>query len=574
MRPAVLTLSATALLAAVALADVIIIRKKDGAEIQIEGKILEEIPERACLNCGGAGRERCPACENASPAATARCRLCAGRGTVECARCEGTGRLDGQVRLQIAGGAVVTIPRSEVKDIRRQPIAPEKLLRPAEYYALRHKRLTDGDAQGRFELGVWCFNNGLAREAFAEITEAVRLDPALAEAARPFLDDLARRDEKAAAVAALTALTLIDQGEHARGGRALAALLEKYAHTALAKDRAAQAALLKEHFPHLAKLGLDFAGLARMEGPSPLACPTCGGRGRGPCPDCKGEGSGPCPDCKGEGTEVCPVCRGKGRLTCPRCIGRGQIRTNPMGVGLFATCEHCKGKGELICDICAGKGRIECRRCKGTGRIPGACPRCKGAKEIVCPTCRGNGFREVTKLTWGPPPDLGATPVVIEPAGERARVFQGGAGGCLVTLVPARAIYGGLLTAAIRRAAGREFVVLCAAVDNRKGKKLVRCDAAARTVQLVTKAHAQVAPLPLAALLAEGGGDAKTLAAATAPLEILPGAYACALLAFPAGTDLETVDTAYWKAALDELWKLAPRTFGADTLQTLRKSLR
>jgi DnaJ-class molecular chaperone len=574
MRPVVFALGALALLASGAAADVVVLRKGDGAEIQLEGKILEEIPERPCRGCGGTGREICPVCRAASPAASARCLLCKGAGKTDCARCAGTGRLPGQLRLQIAGGAVVTVPLAEVAHVERRPIAPEKLLRPAEYYQFQRKKLADGDAQGRYELGVWCFNNGLAREARVELEEAVRLDPALKEPSRPFLEDLARRDERAASLLALAALALIDRGRRAEGAKALAKMLEEYGHTKLARSAGAQAALLKEHFPRLAALGLDFAGLARTDGPGALACPDCGGRGRLACADCKGSGGGACPDCKGSGEEPCPVCAGKGRLTCPRCIGKGIIRQNPAGMGLAITCEHCKGRGELVCDICAGRGKVQCRRCRRTGRIPGTCARCRGAKEIACPTCGGSGFQKVTKLAWGPPPDLGATPVVIEPAGERARVFQGGGGGSLVTVVPARALYGGLLTAAVARAAGEELVLVCVAVDNRKGKKLVRYDARERTLQLVTEEHAQVAPVDLAALLAKAGEEARPLAAAAGPLDVLPGAYACGLAAFPKGTAPEAVTAAYLKRGGDELWKLEPRIFGANTLKTLRESLR
>ena len=118
-------------------------------------------------------------------------------------------------------------------------------------------------------------------------------------------------------------------------------------------------------------------------------------------------------------------------------------------------------------------------------------------------------------------------------------------------------------------------------LDNRKGTATLRLRPAERTVRAVNELHEQVEAVDLPKLLAAGGGardaqaQAQALARRAGDQDCLPGAYLCALAAFPEGTDLEKLSTLFWTpGGAAEAVKLLPIWLADDEIADLRRSLR
>jgi hypothetical protein len=186
----------------------------------------------------------------------------------------------------------------------------------------------------------------------------------------------------------------------------------------------------------------------------------------------------------------------------------------------------------------------------------------------------------VEGFTWGPPPVRQAG-VINVAVGGRVRAWQGELSGGVITVLGAEAVYRGALAAIVERAGAKKPRLLAIALDNRKGTATLRLRPAERTVRAVNELHEQVEAVDLPKLLAAGGGardaqaQAQALARRAGDQDCLPGAYLCALAAFPEGTDLEKLSTLFWTpGGAAEAVKLLPIWLADDEIADLRRSLR
>ncbi len=546
---------------------------------RFEGKVLGA----KCDRCGGSGRMQCAACRGSGkkPARAGRkreCPTCAGKGWIQCAKCSGLGTAAKTVRVRLRAG-IVTLNRAEVRRITWRAVDPERLLPVRVNYNNRLAKLKEGDAKGHFALAVWCYDKKLGPEARKHFEAAVKLDrKTCAKQAAPYLEALRRRVETSAVKALLAALSAFERKGPEAGAPLIRAVQREFPDTEIVRRAELQRDLLGKHFPKLAAGGADTleALLRSVADRAAARCPVCKGTGQVACADCGGTGAGPCPDCAGAGRVRCPVCRGTRRLTCPKCYGSGKTKTGTIGYGK-RNCPTCGGRGEVGCDVCDAKGLVRCRRCAGTGRVAGTCPTCRGKGRVACPACAGSGVRQVVKFTWGPPPVRRAGVVTVVGPRARSRAWQGEYHGAAITAVPAEVLWRGALTRNIGKLAGGRLCLVAVAVDNRKGKKLLRFRPASFTLRGVTPAAGQVKMARLARLLAPKAGDrqAQAVIKAAGDADCLPGAYVCVVAAFPQGTEPGKLANLFWvPTGAGDPARLGPIWLSADEVEKLRKSLR
>lgn len=519
----------------------------------LEGQVLS----RRCPDCGGSGR---------SPEGKA-CRTCGGLGTAEAS-----------IRVRVRAGAV-ELPRAQVKSITWKPFDERDLQNAPEAYRAAAAKLDPADARGQFELGNWCLKNGLLPEARRHLSAAAALDGKLARPSEPLLAEAARRTEEAAVKALLGALAALPRQSPAEAAAALRGFQKTWADTEIARRQELQRDLIRKQFPELAAGGDTVEVLARAaEDKAASACPDCGGSGRGPCAVCKGSGQGSCPDCGGKGQAACPVCAGTALLTCRACWGSGKARSG-LVLGYSSDerpCPVCRGAREVPCDVCAGTGRRSCKRCGGAGKLAGACGACGGKGTGVCAACGGAGVKPVGGFVWGPPPVRQPGMVNVVAPGDRVRAWQGESAGGVITVVGAEALYRGSLSRIVELAAGARLRVVCVALDNRKGTRALPLRAADKPLRAVTGPGAQLEMLDLAAKLSgAAGAQARAAAEHAGDAECLPGAYRCALAAFPENADLENATALFWApAGAGEPVKLSPIWLTDEEVGELRRSLR
>ena len=482
------------------------------------------------------------------------------------------------MRVRLRAG-IITLPRADVRRITWRAIDPEKLMPLRVNYNQRLAKLKEEDAKGHFALGAWCFGKKLGPEARKHFEAAVKLDrKTYAKPAAPYLKKLRDRVETRAVKALLAALAAFGRKGPEAGAPLIRAVQREFPDTEIIRRSELQRDLLRKHFPKLVAGGGDTldALLRSVADRAATRCPTCKGTGRGACPDCAGSGAGACPDCAGSGKTLCRVCRGNLRLTCPTCYGTGKTKAGTIGYGK-RRCPTCGGRGEIPCDVCGAKGKAKCRRCMGTGKVAGTCQTCRGSGKVACPACAGSGIRQVGKLTWGPPPVRRAGVVTVVGPRERSRAWQGEHHGAVITVVPAGVLWRGALGKNVAKLTGGKFRLVAVALDNRKGKKLLRFRPAKFTLRGVTGAAGQIRMTDLAGLLAPKAADrqAKAIIKATGNADCLPGAFVCVLVAFPAKTDLAKLTSLFWvPTGAGDPAKMGSIWLSADEVDKLRKSLR
>jgi tetratricopeptide (TPR) repeat protein len=102
---------------------------------------------------------------------------------------------------------------------------PLKDLRPDSAYLLLRRRLGENDARGWYDLGEFCQQNGLNREALQAFQRVIDLDPAQRAALEPKLEEVRAADAKALFD---RAAALAREEKHEDALRAYSVLLEKY----------------------------------------------------------------------------------------------------------------------------------------------------------------------------------------------------------------------------------------------------------------------------------------------------------------------------------------------------------
>jgi hypothetical protein len=159
--------------------------------------------------------------------------------------------------------------------------------------------------------------------------------------------------------------------------------------------------------------------------------------------------------------------------------------------------------------------------------------------------------------------------------GQRSRAWQGSLAGGTITVVPAELIWRGALSRNVEKALGRKVVLMAVALDNRKGRRMLRFRPKNSTLRALNSEAVQVDMLDLAAMLKSGNGRAAgKLGAKAARVDCLPGAYQCLVLALPAGTDVNRLSRLFWVQGPGEPAELGPIWLSAEESTELRKSLR
>ncbi|MHC4917788.1 MAG: tetratricopeptide repeat protein [Planctomycetota bacterium] len=576
MRPRIaIGLAAAALLAAgAARSDDVVL--KNGT--RLEGKVQNP----KCEACRGSGKVRCPACHGTGKTRGPGgmkliCRECA-TGKVSCAACGGLGAGPGKIRVKLRAGVTMEIDRQDVKSLAWKHVDPESLVPVRVAYQKKAAGLREGDARGHYRLAKWCLERKLGQEARKHFEAAVKLDPAqFGKLAEPHLAELNAAREKVAVKALLAALAAWERGGAEQGVAAVRAVQRDFPEAEIIRRPELQGDLIRNHFPKLAAAGADtLEGLLRSAADRSAArCPRCAGKGKSDCPACAGSGAGRCPDCRGSGKRVCPICTGSLRLTCTKCYGAGRTSEGTIGYGK-RQCPQCSGVGEVSCDFCRASGRADCRACKGTARRAGTCRGCAGKGRVVCAACAGTAVRRVAQFKWGPPPVRKAGVVNVVGPGVRARAWQGELGGAAITVVPAEVIWRGALTRNVERLTGKRLQLVTVALDNRKGRKLLRFRVAGPSLRGVNADAEQVSIIDLGKALAAKASDrqAQLVIAAAGDTDCLPGAYACVLAAFPAGTDLSGLTSMFWVQDSGEPARLGTIWLSADEIEEVRKSVR
>ncbi|MHC4201006.1 MAG: hypothetical protein ACYSU0_13520 [Planctomycetota bacterium] len=574
----------TALLAMVALAlsgralaDVIVL--KNGS--RIEGVVERTVPGPLCTKCLGKREVECPSCQGLKHTGPgARCSSCRGKGAVKCSACKGRGRGPGQYVIRARGGARTTISESQVALIQKSYIPPEELLPPRKSYAARLAKLTPGNAAEELALARWALRRGLHAEAAKHARSAERADRSLAGQARAVYGPAERKLVAGASRALEAALGEIRAERLKEGLRALEEVRREHATSPLLTDIERQRRFLKERAADLAgRYGRTLAEIERSAARRlKLACRTCGGTGFSHCPDCKGSGEGTCTACKGTGEGWCMECNSTSWRLCVRCGGTGKTRGTLIATS--SACGECRARGVIECKKCK-KGRLACPTCGGKGKVARACKSCGGKGKDPCAACLGTGLAKVTSLRWGPVREIAEAPSAGQedaradaPREPRVPVWQGVRRGCIITVMRARDLHEGALTAQLGAVlgAGRELLAVC--VDNRDGRDQVEFSPARDGLRLVTDDAKQIGaePPPDVAKLSAKHPELRALLAELEAKSVLPGVTANAIGVFPAGTDLGTVASVYW-GRKDPL-RLKRRRIGTDALEQLRKTLR
>lgn len=302
------------------------------------------------------------------------------------------------VKIEITSGgqkAILTIPKKDVKEIKKVPIDYSKVLPPREYYEKRIKEIAEDDAKGYFELGVFAFEKGLYREAGTCLERAKTLDETYRGRAKDYLYKIRVYRDRECKVAFEQALQVL------AGGRILVAreefekFREAFDDCELATDKVVQGKLIKEKYPDLAEIyGTDLETIVKAvaeraekvcrecQGKKTIGCPDCGGTGDAACNLCEGGKTIPCEDCGGNAEVKCTVCKGYGKTE--RYDGRKRVREE---------CKPCKGTGLVACSTCK-KGQVECTLCKGKGVVKKGCEACASEGKVTCTACDGTGEKE------------------------------------------------------------------------------------------------------------------------------------------------------------------------------------
>ncbi len=522
MRNAILV---SLIAAAPALADTVI--KKDGTKLQ--GVIVGKTNGGICPVCGGTGKTD---------------------EWLPCRHCDGKGRIEGVLIMRVSGNTI-SIKESEIAKVIKSDPTPGEYRSPREAYKAKCSRLRPGDADGHYELAIWCISRGLWDEAEEHLRITVRTDPSYADGAEKHRKVIDHKRDARAKDEARKALKLAEAGEFEKAAQAIAAARKRHAKSPFMRSPEAQETLIKKEFPAVYELlGSNLSAIVSAgKEKARYACEVCRGKGWSVCPTCRGTGEGVCPKCEGKGWIWCPDCNGTGSRICPRCLGTGQIRqTDPLSWNPAGVCPRCQGKRTITCETCRGKGKLVCPLCRGKGKVPGGCKDCGGTGRKSCAACFGTGLKKVTTFRWGPVPGrVEQGPIVAEEATSR-RIWQGNYKGCLVTLLPCEFLHNGVLRLHLNRLLGADYRYLLVCIDNREGARQIVFSPAEKTVRFVMEDARQVEMLDVAGQLAALQQDKvyRELVPQFGQMAILPGAMANAIVPLDPAVDLSKVGKVFW----------------------------
>jgi len=218
-------------------------------------------------------------------------------------RLKGLTSEDGDYIVIQMGSIKTRVRKDRVLSIRKEKT-------PRERYAEKVAKIGADDANGYYELGVWCEGHRLTQEAVKCFEQAIQINPDHAEAR----EKLGYR--------------LVD------------------------------------------KKWVEPCKRCGGKGTIQIKCPYCD-HGKQICKACGGQGRTVCKACKGKGSFVCPVCKGKVRvkrmrgvtILCSKCKGLGTIDCK-ICKGGWVDCPECV-HGKVPCAACGGKAvmNIPCPDC-------------------------------------------------------------------------------------------------------------------------------------------------------------------------------------------------------------------
>ena len=550
-------------------ADLIV--RKDGTTI--EGRILEQVPDKPCKTCVAQKNIRCEWCGGSGMVGAAGCPVCKAIGRITCPTCRGTGVKGGTLLVLTRGNIRLRVIRANIETIKRQAIDEKTFLLPKEYYRKRAAEISPDDARAHYELAVWCLKKSrLLDEAERHFHQAGR-DSSYREKAQVYLKRIERDRERSARKDLSRALKALQSKDNDAGHKALESFRKRHAATQLARSERLQRAVIEEVDP---KLGLEYgrtigAILDAIRRQQLIRCEQCGGAKRVPCPTCRGTGLGVCPTCAGTKKVDCRICLGRRWRSCPVCRGTGKVHDK---VTLEVICPKCRGSGDVWCDVCERKGSVNCPTCRGRGVASKRCPTCSGGGAVTCSKCGGSGKRPVDQFIWGPVPVHKPTGLTVRSSEQTAPVWQGRYRGGVITIVPSDVVHGGRLASTLAEILGHGYRYLLVCIDNRDGSRQIELSPRDKSVRLVMAGHRQVEIVDLSGKGDVLRADAKfaKIARQFEHLRILPGVIENAVVALPAGTDLSQVKAVYW--GVDEPWPLNSFFLGQEEIREIQKTRR
>jgi len=228
---------------------------------------------------------------------------------------------------------------------KKQQIAGDKIERIVDLrkllndeYPQRAARVEKNDAEGNYDLALWCVEKRLRGKAIQHLRAALA---GWAELGREYTSAAEKR-------------------------RTIVGHLEKLQDWE---------PVYEYYSGLLAGQPDDEVSKVKLAAITLVYCPTCHKQGKVQCHDCLGKGRVTC-SCGGrkqDNRSQCPLCKGDGR-------GVGVYGGLPGQTGeprIVATaCQKCWGQGWVIlpCSKCQGTGMVRCATCCGAGQLP--CPKC------------------------------------------------------------------------------------------------------------------------------------------------------------------------------------------------------
>lgn len=138
------------------------------------------------------------------------------------------------IRIKTKMG-LVNLDRQRIKSIEEKEIPPEQIYTPKELYEIKAGEIEEFDAQAHYELGLFCIESGLYREAEKELRLAQELEPALEKEIEESLQII---DEAKARQIYEQALKFYNQSDYERARTYLKKIAIEFSETEIAKEAA------------------------------------------------------------------------------------------------------------------------------------------------------------------------------------------------------------------------------------------------------------------------------------------------------------------------------------------------
>ena len=101
------------------------------------------------------------------------------------------GKSEGLLIIRLVTGGQVRIEEEEIASIENKELS----LPPSELYMRRKKSLGEGDANGHYELALYCIKHRLYREARKELESALKLDSSFRDKVNDRIEELKRAEK-------------------------------------------------------------------------------------------------------------------------------------------------------------------------------------------------------------------------------------------------------------------------------------------------------------------------------------------------------------------------------------------